>query len=299
MLLDRVRAIMSADNINWFPGHMAKTRRQIKENLKLVDAVAELLDARIPESSRNPELSGIINGKPKIVILNKCDLADETVNSEWVNFYRSGGAGTLQADCRTGKGLNVFRPAVNKLLKDAIEKNKSRGMAGKPLRVMVVGIPNTGKSSFINRLAGTGKAKTEDRAGVTRSLQWYNIGGGIELLDTPGVLWPKLGDPAVGDRLAFTGGIKESVIDAEALAVRLIAVLMKDYPENLAGRYKITDFENKEPYEVLEMAARKRGMAVRGGEADTERMAITLLDEFKGGKLGRISLEKPKQDADL
>lgn len=273
---------------------MAKTRRKIKESLPLVDAVTELRDARIPISSTNPELNELIENKPKIILLNKCDLADEKTTLEWINYYKSQGIPALPVDCRSGKGLNMYPKAINELLKDKIQSNKDKGMAGKALRIMVVGIPNTGKSSFINRMAKNGKAKVEDRAGVTRHNQWFVIGSGIELLDTPGVLWPKFEDPEVGYRLAFTGGIKDAILDIETLSMKLLDILSKDYPERLTERYKITDFQNMASFELLEYIGRKRGMLISGGEIDTERAAIMLFDELRAGKLGRITFEKPE-----
>ncbi|MGN0539960.1 MAG: ribosome biogenesis GTPase YlqF [Candidatus Fimenecus sp.] len=280
--------------VQWFPGHMAKTRRLIKESLPLVDGVTELLDARIPYSSSNPELGELINNKPRIVLLNKCDLADRDTTRQWVEYYKKMGVSAIPVDCRSGKGLNSYISAVREVLKDKIRQNEERGMAGKALRIMVVGIPNTGKSSFINRMAGSAKAKVADKAGVTRQNQWFAIGNGIELLDTPGVLWPKFDDPKVGDRLAFIGSVKDEILDSETLAVRLLEVMKNDYPERLAERYKINDFTDKEPWEVLEMIGKKRGMMIKGGEIDTERASVMLLDEYRGGRLGTISLEKPE-----
>ena len=287
-----------ADNqkqiVQWFPGHMAKTRRLIKESLSLVDGVTEIIDARIPYSSSNPELEELINNKPRIVLLNKCDLADKETTNKWVEHYKKKGVRAIPVDCRTGKGLNNYIVAVHEVLKDVIKKNEDRGMPGKALRIMVVGIPNTGKSSFINRMAGAVKAKVADKAGVTRHNQWFNIGNGIELLDTPGVLWPKFDDPQVGDRLAFIGSVKDEILDAETLAIRLLEVMKNDYPERLTERYKIADFTDKEPWEVLEMIGKKRGMMIKGGEIDFERASVMLLDEYRGGRLGAISLEKPE-----
>ena len=280
-------------NINWFPGHMAKTRRQIKESLKLVDAVLELRDARIPVSSTNPELNGLIENKPKIILLNKSDLADDNATKRWLAFYKEQGTPALAADAKSGAGLQRLRPLVNAVLADKIQSNAEKGMAGKPLRLMVVGIPNTGKSSLINRMTKTSKAKVEDRAGVTRHNKWYVPENGLELLDTPGVLWPKFDDPEVGYRLAFTGGIKDDILDLETLAVKLTEILARDYPDRLQQRYKISDFEGKPPYEVLEMIGRKRGMLISGGEADTLRASQMLLDELRGGKLGKITFEQP------
>lgn len=280
--------------VQWFPGHMAKTRRLIKESLPLVDGVTELLDARIPYSSSNPELGELINNKPRIVLLNKCDLADKDTTRQWVEYYKKTGVTAIPVDCRSGKGLSNYISAVREVLKDKIRQNEERGMPGKALRIMVVGIPNTGKSSFINRMAGAAKAKVADKAGVTRQNQWFAIGNGIELLDTPGVLWPKFDDPKVGDRLAFIGSVKDEILDSETLAVRLLEVMKNDYADRLAERYKINDFSDKEPWEVLEMIGKKRGMMIKGGEIDTERASVMLLDEYRGGRLGTISLEKPE-----
>lgn len=277
--------------VQWFPGHMAKTRRLIKESLRQVDAVVMLLDARIPESSKNPEIDSLTEGKPKIILLNKADLADPRATKQWIDYYEAHGAAALAVDCRSGKGLQQFRPLVREVLSDTIRRNEEKGMPGKTLRIMVVGIPNTGKSSFINRMGAGGKAKVEDRAGVTRNNQWFVIGGGIEMLDTPGVLWPKFEDPEVGDKLAFTGGVKDQILDIETLAVRFLTVMRDNYPEMLTERYKITGFDDKEPYEILEMIGRKRGMLIRGGEIDTMRASIAVLDEYRGGKLGRMTLE--------
>ncbi len=280
-------------NVQWFPGHMAKTRRQIKELLPLTDAVTVLLDARVPKSSENPELDAIIGGKPRIYLLNKCDLADENITSQWIEYYKRAGYAAIAADCRSGRGLNKYRALVREVCRDKIEANAEKGMAGRPVRVMVVGIPNTGKSSFINRMAGGSKAKVENRAGVTRSNQWFVVGEGLELLDTPGVLWPKFDDPAVGDKLAFTGGIKDTVLDPELLAMRLADILYRIYPEKLEERYKIKQQGEIEPYDLLCLIGRKRGMLIGGGEVDTDRAANMLLGEFKAGKLGKISFEKP------
>lgn len=279
--------------VQWFPGHMAKTRRLIKESLSRVDCVTEILDARIPLSSRNPEIGEITAGKPRIILLNKCDMADEKVTAQWIKYFRSTGAEAMAVDCRSGRGLNGYTQLVRKVLADKIQQNKERGMVGKALRVMVVGIPNTGKSSFINKMAGRVRAKVADRPGVTTSNQWFFIGNGIELLDTPGVLWPKFDDPVVGDRLAFIGSVKDAVLDVETMAVRLIDVLREGYPERLAERYKLDDITDMQSWEILEAIGRKRGMLISGGEVDTERASVMLLDEYRGGKLGKITMEFP------
>ena len=280
--------------VQWFPGHMAKTRRLIKESLPFVDLVTEIVDARIPLSSSNPELAEMIGSKPRIVLLNKCDVADEKTTAKWVEYYKKNGMFALPVDCRSGKGLNAYLPLVREVLKDKIQRNTDKGMVGKPLRVMVVGIPNTGKSSFINKMAGRNRAKVADKPGVTRSNSWFAVGNGVELLDTPGVLWPKFEDKAVGDKLAFIGSVKDEILDSETLAIRLINALRNGYSERLTERFKITGFDDKEDYEILEMIGRKRGMLISGGEIDYERASVMLLDEYRGGKLGRLSLEFPE-----
>ena len=280
--------------VQWFPGHMAKTRRLIKESLPFVDLVTEIVDARIPMSSSNPELKEMIGNKPRIVLLNKCDVADEKATAKWVEYYKNNGMYAIPVDCRSGKGLNAYLPLVREVLKEKIQRNTEKGMVGKPLRVMVVGIPNTGKSSFINKMAGRNRAKVADKPGVTRSNSWFAVGNGIELLDTPGVLWPKFEDKAVGDKLAFIGSVKDEILDIEVLAMRLINVLKNGYCDRITERFKITGFEDKEDYEILEMIGRKRGMLISGGEIDTERASIMLLDEYRGGKLGRLTLELPE-----
>ena len=283
---------MNEKVIQWYPGHMAKTMRLMKESLPLIDAVCELVDARVPESSRNPDLDGIIGSKPRIVLLNKCDLADERATARKIKELAERGVTALPVDCRSGKGLEKFEPAVREVLKDKIKANADKGMVGKPLRVMVVGIPNTGKSSFINRMAGKYRAKVADKPGVTRGNQWFAIGSGIELLDTPGVLWPKFEDPQVGLKLAFIGSIKETTLDIQELAVSLLSVMQKNYPDRLEQRYKVAGVQDvQEPYELLEMIAAKRGMLLRKGEYDTERAAVMLLDEYRSGKLGKITLD--------
>lgn len=279
-------------NVQWFPGHMAKTRRLIKECLPQVDAVTEVLDARVPESSRNPELSELIGDKPRIILLNKCDVADASATKQWVTYYQKTCAAVLPVDCKSGKGLNQFVPLMRTVLKEKIEKNEARGMAGKPLRIMVVGIPNTGKSSFINKMAGRNRAEVADKAGVTRHNRWFAIGNGVELLDTPGVLWPKFDDPKVGDKLAFIGSVKDTVVDTETLAIRLLEIMQTEYADRLCERYKISDFEDLQPWELLELIGRKRGMIIKGGEVDYTRVSVMLLDEYRGGKLGKITLDR-------
>lgn len=281
--------------VQWFPGHMAKTRRLIKESLPFVDLVTEIVDARIPMSSSNPELKEMIGNKPRIILLNKCDVADEKATAKWVEYYKSNGMYAIPVDCRSGKGLNAYLPLVRDVLKDKIQRNTEKGMVGKPLRVMVVGIPNTGKSSFINKMAGRNRAKVADKPGVTRSNSWFAVGNGVELLDTPGVLWPKFDDKAVGDKLAFIGSVKDEILDSEVLAMRLINVLKNGYCDRISERFKLTGFEDKEDYEILEMIGRKRGMLISGGEIDTERASIMLLDEYRAGKMGKLSFERPEK----
>lgn len=273
-------------NIQWFPGHMTKTRRLIEADLKMVDAVVEITDARIPESSRNPILDELVKDKPRIMIMNKCDYADDAATSRWKQYYEKQGIMVIICDCRSGKGINRFLPAVKTLLKDLLERRKQRGMIGKALRLMVVGIPNVGKSSFINRMAKTKKTKVGDRPGVTRGKQWVSIDKDVELLDMPGILWPKFDDQEAAKRLAFTGAIKDDVMDVEALARALGELLLEDYPSLIKARYKIPG-----EGDVLTEIAAARGMLVSGGAPDTERAAATLLDEYRGGKIGRITIE--------
>lgn len=280
-------------NIQWFPGHMTKTRRLIEADLKLVDAVVEVIDARIPESSRNPLVGELCGGKPRIVIINKCDLADEAATSQWKSYYEKQGFCVVVCDCRSGKGINKFLPAVKKQLSQLIERRKARGMIGKAIRLMVVGIPNVGKSSFINRMANSKRTKVADKPGVTRGKQWVAVDKDVELLDMPGILWPKFDDKQAAERLAFTGAIKDEITDTEALAKELGEVLLKRCPELMKNRYKISGEGN-----VLVEIAKARGMLISGGEPDTERAAITLLDEFRGGKIGRITLDEPKGSSD-
>ena len=278
-------------NIQWFPGHMAKTRRKIAEQLKLIDAVAEIVDARIPVSSRNPELKSLIGEKPLIILLNKCDMADEKATEEWIKYYKAEGVTAIALDCKTGKGINLFKGTVKTALADRLKYYAEKGMVGKPLRVMVVGIPNVGKSSFINRIAGNNKAKAENRPGVTRGNQWFTIDKQLELLDTPGVLWPKFEDKTVGEHLAFTGAVKDNIIDTELLAVRLLELLKNTAPEKLAARYGELDLSG-DGYDLLCEVGKKRGMLIRGGETDTERAANMLLEEYRACKIGRITLER-------
>lgn len=279
-------------NIQWFPGHMTKTRRQIEKSLSICDAVAEIVDARIPISSRNPDLKAIIANKPLVVLLNKCDMADSNATEEWLQVLKQKGDMALAVDCRTGKGLNGFVPLLKNRLGDKLEQYRAKGMVGKPLRVMVVGIPNVGKSSFINRMAGGSKAKVEDRPGVTRGNQWFRIDKQLEILDTPGVLWPKFDDQIVGEHLAFTGAVKDTVLDIESLGYRLMEYLIASYTPLVCARYKLDELPT-DPYEALCTIGKKRGMVCRGGAVDTERAAIMLIDEFRSGKIGKITIERP------
>lgn len=283
-----------AQTIQWFPGHMTKTRRKIQASLKLVDAVAEIIDARIPVSSRNPELHKIIENKPRIILMNKCDMADPSQTARWVSCYQKEGVLAIPVDCKSGRGLNQFIPKVRELLKDRIIQWEQKGMVNRTIRVMIVGIPNVGKSSFINRMAKQNRAKVEDRPGVTRGNQWFTIGKAFDLLDTPGVLWPKFDDPNVGEKLAFTGAVKDQIVDTEQLASRLLAVLRDEYSAMLAARYKLEKYDLRplQGYELLEIIGRKRGMLASGGEIDTERASIMVLDEFRSAKLGKSPWNK-------
>lgn len=287
--------MIETPSIQWFPGHMAKTRRLIQESLKLVDLVLEITDARIPQSSRNPELDKWVQNKPRMILLNKADSADAAVTAQWLEYYRERGITALVCDCRSGKGLNRFLPAVKELLADVMERRRKKGLVGGAVRIMIVGIPNVGKSSFINRMAGSKRAKVEDRPGVTRGRQWVSIGTDMELLDMPGVLWPKFEDPAVGEKLAFTGAVKDDVIDIELLAMRLLGYLRREYPHTIEERYKLagTGYQELDEFELLELVGRKRGMLVSGGEVNTERAAITVMDEYRSGKLGKITFDRP------
>ncbi len=291
-------------HVQWFPGHMAKTRRIMQSNLKLVDAVVEITDARIPYSSRNPEMDRLVGAKPRLLLLNKADSADETITSQWIDHYKRKGITAVATDCRSGKNINRFKAALTELMAEQVAVWEQKGMHGRPIRMMIVGIPNVGKSSFINRLAGSKRAKVEDRPGVTRGKQWVSIGDNMELLDMPGILWHKFDDKLVGEHLAFTGAVKDDILDSEYLACRLLELLAEEYPESIIGRYGISldDLPENEDesagcvrgFELLERVGRKRGFLVSGGEINTERAAATVLDEFRGGKLGRISLERPK-----
>ncbi len=286
---------MPSQIIQWFPGHMAKTRRMIKENLKNVDIVIELLDARIPQSSKNPEIASITDGKPTLTLFNKASLADKKITEAWIAEYKRLGRRALAVDCITGEGLNRISPTVREILADKVKRYDDKGMSGRRLRAMIVGIPNVGKSSFVNRISGNKKAKVEDRPGVTLSKQWVTTNIGLDLMDMPGVLWPKFEDRITGENLAVTGAIKDAVIDTETLGAILCGRLAKYSPELFFTRYKLTTdaVEGLSDFELLEAVGRKRGFLVSGGEVNTERTALTVLDEFRAAKIGRISLEVP------
>ena len=280
-------------NINWYPGHMKKATRMMEENLRLVDAVVELRDARIPESSRNPDIDRIAAGKPRLIILNRADQADPKATALWRERLTSDGVMALEMDCKSGRGVGSFAGAARTLLRDLIRRSEEKGQVGRSLRFMVLGIPNVGKSSFINRLAGRKAAETSDRPGVTRGKQWISLSSGIQLLDTPGILWPKFESQEVGLALAWTGAINDNILDVELVASRLLERLRELYPGAVEERYKFVPDPGAPGYELLEAAGRKRGFLVSGGEVNTERMARVLLDEFREGKLGRITLERP------
>lgn len=283
--------------IQWFPGHMTRTRRKIKECLPLIDLVVEILDARIPLASRNPDMDSLVAGKPRLVVLNKADMADEAATAQWVAYYRKQGITALALDCKSGRGVNAFVPAMRNVLADKIAAWEAKGMVNRPVRAMVVGIPNAGKSSFINRLARGGKAKVEDRPGVTRDNRWFTVEAGALLLDTPGVLWPKFEDQEVARRLAFTGAIRDEILDSEELACGLLQLLAEEYRNLLCARYRLNEEDLDgcaDSWDLLCLIGKKRGMLVSGGEVNTERAAAMLLDEFRGAKIGRITLERPE-----
>ena len=280
-------------NIQWYPGHMTKTRRQIEADLKQVDAVCEIVDARIPMSSRNPDIDSICGSKPRIIVLNRMDLADPNATQKWKTYFKNKGMAVIATDCKTKRGIADFTPAARTACAEKLERDAKRGM-NRPLRVMVVGIPNVGKSTLINQISGRKGAKAENRPGVTRGKQWVTVDSGLQLLDTPGILWPKFEDPEVGMMLAYTGAVKEGVIDIEELACRLMELLHKYYPQTLIDRYKVEAPEGTPGWELVELAGRKRGYLVSGGEVNTERMSKVLIDEFRSGKLGKFTLEMPE-----
>ena len=282
-------------NIQWYPGHMTKTRRQIEAYLKHVDAVFEIVDARIPVSSRNPDIDTICGNKPRMIVLNRMDLADSAATQRWQTYFRKKGMAVLATDCKTKRGINGFTPAARMACAEKLARDAAKGM-NRPLRVMVVGIPNVGKSTLIKQISGRKGAKAENRPGVTRGKQWVTVDAGLQLLDTPGILWPKFEDPEVGMMLAFTGAVKEGVIDMEELACRLMELLLRYYPSTLEERYRVTAPAGTPGYELLEMAGKNRGFLLAKGEIHTERMAKVLLDEFRSGKLGKFTLEQPKEE---
>ena len=288
---------MQLDSLSWFPGHMTKTRRMITAELGNVDAVCEILDARIPMSSRNPDVDELTAGKPRLIVLNRVDQADPELTKRWAAYFRSLGYAVIETDAKQGGGVKQFSSAVRSLLRGKIASYEAKGQVGRVLRVMVLGIPNVGKSTFINKVSGRKTAKAEDRPGVTRGKQWVPVDKTLELLDTPGILWPKFEDPDVGVRLGFTGAIRDDVMDMEDLASRLMAYLGAHYPDALTERYKIAVEPGEPGWELLEKAGRKRGFLMSGGEVNTERMARILLDEYRAGKLGRFTLELPEENA--
>ena len=287
---------MNSENmiIQWYPGHMTKTRRQIEADLKQVDAVCEIVDARIPMSSRNPDIDSICVNKPRLIVLNRSDLADPEATKRWIAWFKSRGIMALATDCKSRKGIANFQPAVRSVLQEKIQRDAARGM-NRPLRIMIVGIPNVGKSTFINQISGRKGAKAENRPGVTRGKQWVTVDTGLLLLDTPGILWPKFEDPNIGMKLAYTGAVKENIMDTEELACHLMEVLWKYYPDTVRSRYKVEMPQDTPGYMLLEEAGRNRGYLLARGEIHTERMAKVLLDEYRSGKLGAITFEEPEE----
>ena len=286
---------MASNPIQWFPGHMAKTKRMMRECLPEVDIIIELLDARIPYSSKNPEIDGLIGNKPKITVFTKSTLADPNLTARWVEEYKKDGKKIVVIDSTTGAGIDHLADTVREVMAEKLERYHQKGMDGRKLKAMIVGIPNVGKSSLINRIAGNKKAKVEDRPGVTVDKQWVPTKIGFDLLDMPGVLWPKFEDQRVGENLAMTGAIKDQILDTEEIAMILCSRLMQVAPEMFMTRYKLTaeETEGLDSYDLFELVGRKRGFLISGGEINHKRTADTLLDEFRGGKIGRISLEKP------
>lgn len=281
-------------NIQWFPGHMAKTRRKIEEDMKLIDVVVEILDARIPISSQNPDISELTKGKPRVAVLNKADLADEAVTKQWASFYKQQGIMVTLADCSRGRGVNESISAVKRALADKLMRNSEKGM-NRTVKILVVGVPNVGKSSYINRLSGNVRAAVGDRPGVTRGQQWIRLKNGIDLLDTPGILWPKFENETVGMHLAFVGSVKDEIMDTELLACKLAEFLNEHYRELFCARYKLEATQGLQGFELVEQLGGKRGFVISGGEIDFLRASNILLDEFRAGKIGRISLEKPTE----
>lgn len=298
--LERGRTVVAEEektlgfHVQWYPGHMTKTRRQIQADLKLVDLVAEIIDARIPISSRNPDIDELVGEKPRLIVLNRADQADPAMNRRWGEWFRSHGWAVLETNAKEGKGVNQFSSTIKVALRDKLEHWKAKGLVGRTIRVMVVGIPNVGKSTFINQVAKRKSAKAGDRPGVTRGKQWVAVDAGLDLLDTPGILWPKFDDQRIGMNLAFTGAVKDEIMDIEMLACRLLEVLAQRYPKVVLERYKVEPTPNEQGWELLERCGRKRGFLIAGGEVDLERMSKILLDEFRGGKLGCFTLESPE-----
>ena len=282
------------NNIQWFPGHMTKTRRLIEENLKMIDVVVEILDSRIPYSGRNPYFDDIIRNKPRLIVMNKSDLADKERTAEWIKWYGRQGIEVIPISCATGAGVNKITLCARKLIQEKLDRDLEKGRK-RTLKIMMVGIPNVGKSSLINRLVGKASTKTGDRPGVTKGKQWIRLKGDVELLDTPGILAPKFEDQELAKRLAYTGAIKDEIMNTELLAYSLLDYLRDNYAELLKARYKLDDITGKEGYEILEMIGKKRGFVISGGEIDTERAANMVLDEFRGAKIGNITLEVPEE----
>lgn len=288
-------------NIQWYPGHMTRTRRQIEADLKLVDVVVEIIDARIPESSRNPDIDAICAGKPRLIVLNRADQADPVQNKAWAARFRTQGHSVLETDARSGRGISQFSAVIQGVLREQIARWREKGQVGRPVRAMVVGVPNVGKSTFINKVAGRKSAKAGDRPGVTRGKQWVHVDQTLDLLDTPGILWPKFEDEATGMNLAFTGAVKDEIMDVETLGCHFMALLGERYPQALLDSYKLKELPARQEgendvaygYRLLEACAARRGMRLSGNELDTERMARVLLDEYRGARLGRFTLEAP------
>ena len=280
-------------NIQWYPGHMTKAKRMMQENLKIIDLIIEIVDARLPLSSRNPEIDDLVGNKPRLMLLNKADIADSKLNEAWEKYFEKKGISAYAVSSTSGKSFNFVFEKCKVLLADKIQREKEKGIVNRPIKIMICGVPNVGKSSFINKLSGRKSAITGDRPGVTKGKQWIRLKNGFELLDTPGILWPKFDDEAVGLKLAYTGAIKDEIIDTEELACNLLEYLKENYPQALETRYKMTDFNELKGYELLEYLGKKRGFVVSGGEINTERAAGILLDEFRAARLGNITLEKP------
>lgn len=282
-------------DIQWYPGHMTKTRRMIVDQVRNVDIVVEILDARIPISSRNPDVDSMVGERPRLIVLNRADQADEQMNRRWADYFRSKGWSVMVTDCKSGSGVSQFSATVRSALKDKIARWEEKGLVGRPVRAMVIGVPNVGKSTFINQVAKRKSAKAGNKPGVTRGKQWITVDSGLELLDTPGILWPKFEDQSVGLNLAYTGAVKDAIMDMETLASHLMGLLAKRYPEAITARYKIDISPEMADWELLEAAGRRRGFLISGGEVDLERMARVLLEEYRSGKLGKFTLEVPEQ----